>query len=253
VAQYVGQARQQERDYGLAQQHQRVENAAFGVKAQTAVQARKDKQNEVITSGPFAGYTKQQVRDLSPEKKQKLRTKAKTPSSVVTGGAFAGYTQAEIRRMPQSQKDQLVAAFRKGKGKGGGGDTPAGRRAEKNRIEQVRLRSGKALGRLGTAQDIWESLKKSKITTGQKDDKGNDVTRPTTPSDIKAELLKRGYSADEIHLMLMIRAGKKFGPAEVAAAHRLGIRIPRKYLPSNKPATYGTQAAPDGSGGSRPT
>jgi hypothetical protein len=99
VAQYVGQARQQERGYGLSQQHQRVENAAFGVKqqsAQTSVDLQKARlrssnrqqranrratANKPITSGPFAGFTPAQVNAMSPAEKQKYRDQKTSTAS----------------------------------------------------------------------------------------------------------------------------------------------------------------------------
>jgi hypothetical protein len=138
--------------------------------------------------------------------------------------------------------------------------TPAQQRAEQQRIEKVRQKSKEALSRLDDAKEDWESLVGSKVTTGKKDKDGNDLTRPITPKDIRAELRRRGFSAGEIHLMLMIRAGKKFGPKEIEQAHALGIRVPRKYLAQNNRGKYkpgvptgGVQKAPGASGQQRPT
>lgn len=49
--------------------------------AREARQDRKAKGNEVITSGPFAGYTKREVRKLTPAEKTKLRQADKTDTS----------------------------------------------------------------------------------------------------------------------------------------------------------------------------
>lgn len=158
-----------------------------------------------------------------------------------------GYTNAEWVGMSVEER-QAVIKKQRGYGKSGKGtapESPASLRAEKNRIAGIREKSGKGLTRLESARSDWESLVGSKVETGEKDDDGNPKTRPITPTDIRAELRRRGFSAPEIDLMLKLRAGQKWGPADIVAAHRLGIRVPREYILS-KPKHIPDRKSPAG-------
>lgn len=139
-----------------------------------------------------------------------------------------GYTAREWAAMTPAEIAKAKALGRAAPG--AGGQTPASIRAEKNRVAGLRGKSGKALGRIGTIGDEWNFLKTQPFTPP-----GKDKARKPQPSEMKAELRRKGYSADEIHLALM-RPGT-WGPREVEMAHRLGISVPRKYL-LRSPTTY---------------
>lgn len=239
-AQQIQQGIGQERDYGIAAQHQAAENAAFGLDQYEAQQKAKN--------------DRARIRATNRKNRQSQRDRDEDQ-------ALAGKKFDSEQEKDAYQRKHHLGPYKRPAKPGPGGLTPAQQRAEKERIGKVRQKSKEALSRIRDARNDWESLVGSKVTTGKKDKDGNELTRPITPKDIRSELRKRGFSSDEIHLMLMIRAGKKFGPDEIEMAHALGMRIPRKYLPSNnrpsKPGvpTGGAQTAPSkpGSNQQRPT
>lgn len=139
-----------------------------------------------------------------------------------------------------------------------GGDTPAGVRAEKNRVAGIKAKSNAALNRLNRLQGLWQSTAATPWATGEKDSNGHDAldpkthapkTRKATSKEVTAELVRQGYSLSEIHLMNLIRTGQKWGPQEIVMAHQLGIRVPKNYILANDP---GTGVAPGANGQSRP-
>lgn len=230
----IQQGIQSERDYGLGLQHQAAENAAFGLDVQ-------QEQNKVKTDRQKIRATNRKNRQSQRDRDEDQALAGKKFDSQEEKDAYQRKHHLGPYKRPAVTKDGL---------------TPAQQRAEEKRIEGVRTKSKEALSRLDDAKLDWESLVGSKVTTGKKkkDKDGNSVdeTRPITPKDIRVELRRRGFSAGEIHLMLMIRAGKKFGPKEVEQAHALGIRIPRKYLPDNpyvEPIKPGNPKRPSGPSG----
>jgi hypothetical protein len=77
--------------------------------------ARKENQS-LITSGPFAGLTHQQVRSMNPTDKQTLKDASKAPEKTITSGPFAGYTQSQIGRHSQTWVQRRLDAYQRGGG-----------------------------------------------------------------------------------------------------------------------------------------
>jgi hypothetical protein len=113
--------------------------------------------------------------------------------------------------------------------KGPNGETPA---ARAKRIAGVRDKSGKALGRLDDINGRWKLYRTQKVTPPGKGAK----PRPPTPAEVTQRIIKEGFKTPELHLARLIREHKRFSPADVALAHRLGIRVPSELRPaSGKP------------------
>lgn len=242
-----------ERDYGLAVQHQNAENKAFNL--------------DVAKAGADVKTDRLKIKTDAQAKRDKLKAdaKARTDKANAEGKTVNsyGYTSDQWSRFSPAHRKRIIFDFKNSGGSGGsgsgkpGGPTLAQQRMEKKRVAAVREKSGKALSRVNDVISDWNRLRNSRVTTGEKDDNGKPLTRPITPNDIRGQLRSQGYSADEIHLALMIRAGKTFTKDDVQAAHRLGIRIPRKYLPKkrkDKPGvpSGGVQTAPGANGQYRP-
>lgn len=111
----------------LDKAHQsQLEDAAFNLdKDKLAVSAGYDPYTgkpipqtpDVVTSGPFAGYSKDEIAGMSAGEKARLKKKSKSPDSTITSGAFAGYTQGDLRKMTPKQKSALVNEFKRTGGK----------------------------------------------------------------------------------------------------------------------------------------
>lgn len=235
-------------DARAAERKSQMENAAFGLDQATAASDAKLK----------AAAQKALDDDRTADNK---RSTAKDKTD-----------KMDKDRQYQLDKDKLGAAtakdnYQKAHGLGpykpaAGKDGPsaADKRAEQKRVDDIRVKSSGALTRINKAQGKWESLAGSKVTTGAKDDTGHDKldangqpeTRPITDADRVAELVTEGYTKNEIHLMRLIAEGKKWGKQEIAMAHQLGIRVPRKYLSAkdatNDPGSAGNVVSKNGTG-----
>lgn len=165
-----------------------------------------------------------------------------------------GYTNAEWTRMSPAEREAIMKTQRSyGKGPRKPAVDPA---KEAARIKDVREKSQQALGRVEDARSRWDTLAsmtnpKKKIVTDESGKQsevvemkdGKPVMIKPTPTQIRAQLQKEGFKADEIHLALMIRAGKKFAKKDIEAAHRLGIRVPRHLLPGKSKGVQGANDA----------
>jgi hypothetical protein len=62
---------------------------------------------------------------------------------------------------------------------------------------------------------------------------GKPVTRKPTDGEIVDSLRHDGYGMTEINLALKIKRGQPLSPHDVAAAHELGLRVPRNLIQTN--------------------
>lgn len=117
--------------------------------------------------------------------------------------------------------------------------------AEKKRLGNVRATSQKAWTRIEDAAGRWDHYgqmrnptKKISVDTQGKqteqvvlDAKGNPVLKAPSTEQIRQQLIKDGFSAQEIRIALRVRSGHPLSSNEIDLAHQLGIRVPNKYRP----------------------
>lgn len=259
LGQQISDLKQQEGAYAVsdkaaldaAQHKSDLEDQAFGLDAKT-------EQDNTDAKAADRSVSRKNTRDRSAATKDAAKTRADAQANKpVTSGAFAGMTNAEINALTPAARQQKIDAFNKGKGKKGPSTAD---------IRQSRQNSSKALQRLSKAKSRWDALSHSGKPTGRQEQDPNTKkwtpvmdpktglpeSKPATPSEIKAQLSKEGYSANEIHLMLTEGPGK-WGPLEIQMAHELGIRVPRSYIAPQSTGRPNQTTASDGAGQQRPT
>lgn len=69
--------------------------------------------------------------------------------------------------------------------------------------------------------------------------------RKPTPTEIRARLQSEGFTGDELALAVKVNAHTPLTAADINAAHRLGIRVPRSWI---HPARTGVPAYNKGAG-----
>jgi hypothetical protein len=197
---------------------QRLEDAAFGLKQEA-------EHNDVEAKRRSRVVSRKNTRDRLTATKEKDATKVNQ----------YGYTNSEWLALGTTGRQKIIKTFKPAGGKGG--ESAESVRAEKNRVAGIREKSGKGIGRLNTIGTLRAQYKKTKVEI-EKD--GQKIQRYPTPDEIKARLIDEGYSADEIALSSKPRG--EWAAREIELAHRLGIRVPRKYL-YRKPSLEGKPSA----------
>jgi hypothetical protein len=218
VTQYKSTARDAERKNEL-------ERAAFNLDTQTeqdktATQAAQIKQ-DAKDKAAARSVSRKNTRDRLAASQQAADKKAAADANKINQ---YGYSNAEWARHSPEWRQRQIAKSGKG-GKSG---------PSQDHLDKVRKASGDALTRIDKAKGRYDALTNTPYRTGAKDANGHDVlnpdgtpqTRKPTKAEVQAQLSKEGYSPNEIHLALT----KYWGPAEIAMAHQLGIRVPRDRI-----------------------
>lgn len=187
--------------------------------------------NTVITSGPFAGMTHKQVRDLDPTASAQIRDAAKAPEKIMTSGPFAGMTQSQLGRHSQSFIQHKIDVYNEGKGKGS-----TEKDAQKH-VNDVHTATGKVQNTITDIIGKWDGYvgKTTDDTTKPKDPKtGQYPPRKLTSDDIRALLQSqnKNWTPQLIHIALLRRVGKPLDQASIDYLHQMdpNIRIPRDWL-----------------------
>jgi hypothetical protein len=151
VAQYVGQARSDERTYGLAQQHQAVENKAFGVKTQQAADKAHEPNQYGVPKDQWATWSAAHRRRYIAKFKQQTATPSKP------GSPQYGIDADKWAKMTPEQRRAAKRAWEAG-GKGGkSAFTPE--QTSKANIglrKAIALVQGKLAGKTSAPDDFWQ-------------------------------------------------------------------------------------------------
>lgn len=264
---------------GYGQQRAGLEGQRGNAVAENYGNIRQAEQNAAIAYGTLGLNTNKAAADTDLARGVDPVTGRPLPQEAPTGyGAGApglnsfGYTHDEWSGMSAAEKAKARAAK-------GGGQSQADKdeKAKRDKEEKKRAAIQKATGRLktriGDAKATWERYARAQNPATKFDESskeyvpdidpktGKQRTKKATPDQIKAQMRKDGYSETEIHVMLMIRAGKKLTKAEIEALKGTdpNIRIPREWLKdarsSGSTVTRPGNAPGDasGTGQSRPT
>lgn len=169
---------------------------------------------------------------------------AEAPTGYSSGGPDMnkyGYTYDEWASLSDTAKNKARA----GTGSSAAAKDAAKKAdAEKKRIAGIKDATGKIQTKISDAQSAWERYAKARKPKTTLDPTTGDpipvldpktkkpVMIGATPDQIKSQLRKDKYSETEIHIMLMLRAGKKLTAADVKAlkSQDPNIRIPREWL-----------------------
>jgi hypothetical protein len=219
-SQYVSDAKDTERKYGLDLRHQAVEDAAFQVDTLTAQGKLRNDQRKIKQA---AAKTKADAKAKRAARKAAGRGER---NSVITSGALAGKTHGWVRRHP-GQADKLVADYNKPAPKATGKDglTPAQKRAAQEK-------TAKAQSRIETATQLYDTYRK---TPGKRDGK----PAMPRPQDSYAYLIGKGYSKVEVDLARdRLRNGGRLSARGMQVAKAHGIRVPKEWRPQAKPKTH---------------
>lgn len=190
--QYVSDARDRERKYGLDLRHQAAEDKAFdldvaeaaGVNPLTGKKLPPKDKKDVITSGPFAGYTKGEVRRMDPAKKDRLRKRA---SQGKPGEPKYGVDADKWAKMTPEQRKAAKDAWEAG-GKSGAGLSPSERRQRRKDKEERQRR---------------DSFIESAVRNPPTYPKGHPKAGQTpTRAEVIDQLVKKGYSKEEVKKVL---------------------------------------------------
>jgi hypothetical protein len=125
-SQYVTDAKDTERKYGL-------ERSAFGL---DVAKANADAQQGAAKIKTDRAKSRQAAKDKQAQRKATSRSER---NSVITSGPFAGLTHGQVRQLSPQDKQKRIDAAAKPKGKGGG-LTPAQRRAAQEKVTKARTR-----------------------------------------------------------------------------------------------------------------
>lgn len=201
----------------------RAEKGAFA--NQYLAQRRQDESKSVLENLAFG--LDQQKAQADIEDKKARRKLTRRQQNITRRGQDISDANADANRDAQKARDRQKAREK---------------RAE--HVKDVRAGSAKGMARLhdiGSRYDHYASMTnpKSRIVT---DDDGKQSTqvvldkngdpvkvKPSEPQ-IRQQLIKDGFSASEINLALKIHRREYLTPADIQAAHELGIRVPRKLL-----------------------
>lgn len=236
---------------------------------------RQNEQNAAIAYGTLGLNQEKAAADTDIARGVDPVTGRSLPQEAPTGYAPGapglnsyGYTADEWARLSDKEK----AEAREGKG-GSQADKDAKKEAEKQEKKRAAIKkaTGKLKTRINEARSTWERYARMQNPATKYDPtRGENVpdidpktgkqrTKRATPDQIKQQMRKDGYSETEIHVMLMIRAGKPLTAEDVQALRGIdpNIRIPREWLKSrsSRPATSrpGNAPARPGSSEQRPT
>lgn len=185
------------------------------------------------------------------------------PEKPITSGAFAGMTPSEVRGLSPAEKKRMRDKYNnRGDGKSQAEKDAKAAEKEKKRIAGIRRASGNFKSKVHDAKTAWERY--ARVRNPATDAAGNVIPGKfikATPDQIKQKLREEKYTETEIHVMLMLRAGKPLTRAEIDQIRQQNpdIRIPREWLRGRRRSGPGsTNRAPapanDPSGyGDRPT
>jgi hypothetical protein len=192
-SQYVTDARDMERKYGL-------ERSAFGLDVA-------QEQNKVATA---------RAQRKATSRNQKRQIKATARQNAETVNKY-GYTNKAWHGLSTGRRQSIIRKFDKTGGKKG--LTPAQRKAQKEK-------RSKQVTRITNAADRWNMLKNKKY------DFGDGKVRAPTPSELKERLVsKEKFTPEEVHLALMWNSDKPWTAKDRKIAKRLGIKLPKKKKP----------------------
>lgn len=196
----------------------RLEDAAYGLKEQTAVQGVADKRAQRKATS------------------RNLRTTIKAKQGEVNKYGYTNKDWAALTPAKRQSVMKQVAADGRAPGKGKA--DPA--------LTKRREKSDTALGRLDDINARWGQYRTQNVTetiTG-KDGTKVDKKRKPTPSDVTNRLLGEKFTATELHLARLLREHKTFSKGDIGMAHRLGIKVPNALRPKKpgKSTPYGATA-----------
>jgi hypothetical protein len=203
---------------------QNLETAAFGL----------DQTNTLQDNANAAAQIKQTAKTAQ----QKAKADA---NAVITSGPFAGYTKKEVRGLSDSQKASLRQATRRGTGTKSG-LTPAQQRAAREKAGKAIQRVTDVKGefnRLRIQTDTVEEKVKLPDGSIKKAPDGTPITRTKTIKPTREQVIqqlrKSGYTPAEIQLGLKVRANQPLTPADITVAKRLGIwPVPKSWTVAGK-------------------
>jgi hypothetical protein len=149
-----------------------------------------------------------------------------------------GVPNSDWRKMSTAERQKVIKEFKAGGGTSAADKEAAKKKAaEKKRVQGIRKASGGFQSKVRDAQTAWERY--ARVKNPATDANGNVIPGKfikATPDQIKQKLREEKYTETEIHVMLMLRGGKKLTPSEIDQIKQQNpdIRIPREWLQSNR-------------------
>lgn len=256
---------------GLLNQYGQIQTAKQQAATEAYGQLRTQEQNAAIARQTLGLNTASAAADVDLKRGVDPVTGKPLPAEAPTGYSSGGpglnkygYTYDQWNALSPEAQDKKRA----GTGSSAAAKDAAKKAdAEKKRIAGIKDATGKIQTKISDAQSAWERYAKARKPKTTLDPTTGDpipvldpktkkpVMIGATPDQIKSQLRKDKYSETEIHIMLMLRAGKKLTAADVKAlkSQDPNIRIPREWLKGKDAGLARPGNASNGAGQSRPT
>lgn len=184
-----------------------------------------------ITSGAFAGYSDSEIGAMSPgERQAKIDAYAKSKGTSGDKINKYGIPESQWARWSTSHRQRVIRQY----GSGSGGKS----KDEEKRIAGVRKATGDFKSKITDGIGDWDLLEREPVPVPDKEDvkdgkkiKVPQKPRKATTDEVRRAMREKGYSAQEIHIVLLRRVGKPLDKAAIDYMRSKGLRIPREWMP----------------------